>query len=85
MVQDDFQNVFKEGHLRNGIPWTLLITLDVSRNEISNIHEGDSTLLVDVESDFQATLAIEDIYCFDKNQLAEHVYGTMSTERSGRR
>ena len=83
MVQNDFESVVKEGRLRSGIPWTLPITLDVTRNEITNIRNGDTILLTDGESDFLATLDIEDIYCFDKNTLAEHVYGTTSTEHPG--
>lgn len=83
MVQDDFLNVVKEGRLHNGIPWTLPITLDVTKPDISNTHVGDSVLLVDNESGLLATLEIEEIYCFDKNDLAEHVYGTQSTEHPG--
>jgi sulfate adenylyltransferase len=83
MIQNDFENVVKEGRLHSGLPWTLPITLDVARNEITNIRNGDTVALTDGESDFLATLNIEDIYCFDKNELAQHVYGTTSTEHPG--
>jgi len=83
MIQNDFQRVVKAGRLPSGVPWTLPITLDVARSEITNVRNGDTVLLTCEESDFLAFLKIEDIYCFDKNELTEHVYGTTSTEHPG--
>ncbi len=83
MGKVDFENVVEEGRLRNGIPWTLPITLDASKKEIDNLHEGDSVMLVNGESQLLAALQLEDIYEFDKKALAEHVYGTRSMEHPG--
>jgi sulfate adenylyltransferase len=83
LYDNDLENVITHKRLSNDTPWTIPILLDFNKNELKDIKEGDTILLTNKETGLQATLALEEIYKFDKKTLAESVYRTKDTNHPG--
>jgi len=83
LVQNDYFNVLQEGRLSNDLPWTIPILLDVSRDEAKNLREGDQVALTNTNDGFLALMHLEEIYSFDKDELARHVFGINDTNHPG--
>jgi len=81
--QDDYLSVLREKRLANGLPWTIPIVLDVSRDEIGDLKEGDDLLITDVGSRAIALLHIADVFQFDKEEMAKQVFGTTDEKHPG--
>ncbi|MCK4245214.1 MAG: sulfate adenylyltransferase, partial [Candidatus Omnitrophica bacterium] len=73
LTREDYASVLNEKRLTTGIPWTIPIVLDVSRD--SEIKEGNDAALVDDDKPI-AIMHVEDIYQYDKEGLAQKVFGT---------
>ncbi len=82
MTREDFLNVLEEGRLSNDLPWTIPIVMDVNKQEIEEILEGDEIALF-YESKPLAVLEVEEIYPYDKKEYAQKVFGTTSIEHPG--
>lgn len=76
-------SVLDDKRLLNDTPWTIPILLDVSEGKIGNLEEGDECLLTDLGLTRQARLHIEEIFKYDKNEIAEKVYGTTDPSHPG--
>jgi sulfate adenylyltransferase len=83
LEHEDFRTVLYGRRLRNGVPWTIPITLDVSKSDIPDIKEGDTVILIDKTKRPIASLNITDIFNFDKEETAKHVYGTKDKAHPG--
>lgn len=79
--EDDFETIIKKERLASGLTWTIPILLAPSKgsNIIRNLAEGDDLALYHAKKPI-ATLHVEDIFEFSKNELAENVYGTLNPE-----
>src|SRR3712207_8533056 len=66
MVQADYDSVVETMHLKNGLVWSLPITLSVNEAEAASVSEGDEVALVNGEGRVLATMAAEDKYSYDK-------------------
>ena len=83
MVREDYENVVENMRLANGLPWSLPITLSVNREEADSINEGDEVALADGDGRIVATLAVEDLYSYDKEREAREVFRTIDEEHPG--
>ncbi len=82
MTREDFLNVLEEGRLSNDLPWTIPVVMDVDKQEIEEILEGDEIALF-YEGRPLAILEVEEIYPYDKKEYAQKVFGTTSIEHPG--
>ncbi len=82
MVQEDFESVLDGMRLANDVPWTIPIVLDVSDKDLREVLEGDEVALT-YDGEPVAIMEVEEIYAYDKRELAEKVYGTLSEEHPG--
>ncbi len=82
MTREDFENVLEEGRLASDLPWTIPIILDVNKEEIDQILEGDEIALFHGDVPI-AILNVEEIYPYDKGEYAEKVFRTKSIEHPG--
>jgi sulfate adenylyltransferase len=82
LSRNDYQSVLGKGRLRNDMPWTFPIILDVSEELALEIEEGDDVALSDSGEPF-AVLHVEDKYGLDKKIHAESVYKTLDPEHPG--
>lgn len=81
LVEEDYTNVLFEKRLTNGTPWTIPIVIDASDEEIKDIKEGEDILLVHEE--VTALMHVEDIYSYNKHQLAQEIFGTLNRNHPG--
>ena len=77
---EDWQNVVKNLRLANGIPWSIPITLGVTR-EIANGLEGEIALVFNGE--IVGTLEINEKFVPDKALEAQEVYRTTDEKHPG--
>jgi sulfate adenylyltransferase len=83
MVSEDYESVVETLHLKNGLVWSLPITLPVSDEEAGDIRVGEEIALVDGTGRTLATMIVEDRYSYDKEHEAQQVFGTTSDEHPG--
>ncbi|MFO7791969.1 MAG: sulfate adenylyltransferase [Candidatus Saliniplasma sp.] len=81
MVQEDFENVLEHSRLSSDIAWTLPIVIDITKKEDYAV--GEEVILKDENGDSFGLMEIEDIYEFDKKDMAEKIYGTDDLDHPG--
>ncbi len=82
-TQNDYLSVLREGRLANGLPWTIPILLDVPKEAIKGLRENDQIALTGANGKFSATMRLEEIYGFNKDELALQVFKTKETKHPG--
>ena len=83
MVSEDYESVVETMHLKNGLAWSLPITLPASEEEANGIRVGEEISLTDEAGRVLATMIVEDRYSYDKEHEASEVYGTTNPEHPG--
>jgi len=79
----DFESVLKTMRLKNDLPWTIPIVLDVSKEIAEKIEPGQQILLRAEEGQPVAALTVEDIYEYNKEEFCQRVYGTTDPKHPG--
>ncbi|MFQ5827317.1 MAG: sulfate adenylyltransferase, partial [Dehalococcoidia bacterium] len=84
MCRADVDSVVKDMRLASGYVWSIPIVFDMSPEEVkqSGLKEGDTVLLTYQDQPL-ATLDIEEIYSYDKELMAQRVYGTPDDRHPG--
>ena len=84
MGSDDLDSVATNMTLASGYVWSIPIVCDVSAEELDRLRvgPGDSLLLTSQDQPL-AVLEIQEIYSYDKERLAEQIYGTTDTAHPG--
>lgn len=84
MTRADVEGVCNEMKLANGVLWPIPIVFDISDEEIKekNIKEGDKLLLT-YQNQPMAILEVEEIFTYDKKEMAQKVYGTTEEKHPG--
>ncbi len=83
MTRSDYISVVQHMHLSNGLPWTLPITLAVTREQASDLREGSHIALVDAGGTLQAVMTLLEKYSYDKRLEASKVYRTLDDGHPG--
>jgi sulfate adenylyltransferase len=83
LCNNDLKNVVTEKRLADDTPWTIPILLDFDKNDLKEIKEGDSVLLINKENGVRALLDIDEIYTYDKKTLAQAIYCTQEISHPG--
>ena len=83
LCKDDLDNVVREKRLLDDTPWTIPILLDIEKQRLQNVKEGDSVLIINTENGVRAILDISEIYTANKDTIAQAVYGTKDTKHPG--
>lgn len=80
----EVDSVCKEMRLQSGYVWSIPLVFDLSEDELreKGIKEGDSLLLTYQGQPF-AVLEVEEIFSYDKQLMAEKVYGTTEEKHPG--
>lgn len=84
MKKADVESVCKKMRLTDGTVWSIPIVFDLSDKEIADhaIKAGDSVLL-SYQGAPIAIFEIEDIYDYNKQEMAKDVYGTTEEKHPG--
>jgi len=80
--QENFQNVLKEGRLSNGVPRTIPIVLDMEKQIAKQMQDLGDVILSSEGQEF-CLLHVHEIYEYNKQDMAQGVYGTTDTEHPG--
>lgn len=81
MIQEDYLSVLREKRLSNDLPWTIPIILDVDSGLKPS--EGETVALEAEGGKPIALLQIEEVYAYDRRELAKLVYGTLDANHPG--
>lgn len=84
MGEADYKSVLRTGRLHNGLVWPVPLSFAPTgeRNQqvIETLAVGDEVALIDASKKPIAILTLEDIFAYDKDLRASHLFGT--TDRS---
>ncbi len=81
MNEEDFMHVLKEGRLSNGVVWTIPIVLDLDEEEAKRAKDAKDILLR--YEDAMTIMHVEDVFRFDKKEMAQAVYQTIDSNHPG--
>ncbi len=79
----DYTRVVHEMRLKNGLLWTLPITLAVDKDEATRLKEGREAALLGSDGELLGLLSVEEIFAYDKREEARLVYGTEEARHPG--
>jgi sulfate adenylyltransferase len=83
MGKIDYDNVVDNQRLENGLPWTIPVTLAVSKEDSERLRPSSDIALIDDSERIVAILHLEEIYKYDRNHEAELVLKTTSDTHPG--
>ncbi|HXK33527.1 MAG TPA: sulfate adenylyltransferase, partial [Dehalococcoidia bacterium] len=81
MTRDQYRSVVDTMHLPDGLPWSIPVTLSVSREQ-ANAMKGD-VALTDADGTPLAVMTVTDAYGYDKQHEAQQVYRTREEKHPG--
>jgi sulfate adenylyltransferase len=76
MGRADYDRVVREMRLASGLPWSIPVTLAVTRDVASSLAPGAEVALVDDASHLLAVMRVDEAFEYDKKVEAEQVYRT---------
>jgi sulfate adenylyltransferase len=87
MNEADYKSVLKTGRLANGLVWPVPLSFapigDRNRQVIETLSIGDEIALIDENKDPVALMKLEDIFPYDKEMRAQHLFGTTDRHHPG--
>lgn len=83
MGKEDYESVVETMRLKNGLLWSVPITLPVSREEAANLKKGEDALLLDELGNAIAILHLQEKFSYDKKKEAKEVYRTTDEAHPG--
>jgi len=87
MNEEDYLSVLETGRLKNGIVWPTPLSFapigDRNEQVVASLSVGDEVLLVDHEELPIALLKVEDLFEYDRDHRAEHLFGTKDRAHPG--
>ncbi len=83
MGKEDYESVINNMRLVSGLPWTIPITLAVTKEEAEVLKEGEDVSLLDESNNILAILHLAEKYRYDKKREAKLVYGTEEEAHPG--
>jgi sulfate adenylyltransferase len=83
MTRADYQSVLKDMRLDSGFVWSLPVTLPVDDDQARRLKGVENAALVSGDSAPLAIIHLEEIYQYDKDDEARHVYRTEDPAHPG--
>lgn len=83
MGEKDYLGVVKEMRLASGVPWSVPVTLSVTKAVAEPLEIGSLIRLDDPDGKFVGVLKLSEKYTYDKKLEAENVYRTTEDEHPG--
>ena len=82
MGEADVDSIIKNDRLANGLPWTIPITLDISKEIADKIPTGEEIALINGDQ-VLGILHIEEKFTYKKKEVAQSVFQTLDMEHPG--
>ena len=83
MGQEDYQNVLNDMYLTDGFVWTIPVMLPIDDAERDQIGNQETVNLVSAEGDTVGSVAVQNIFEYDKEEEAKKVYLTTDHDHPG--
>ncbi len=83
MCKEDYHSSMDTMTLKNGLPWTIPVTLSTTADMAKGLTEGEELALVDGKGKTLAVLHLEEVFSHDKEKEAIQVYGTKEEAHPG--
>jgi sulfate adenylyltransferase len=83
MGREDYESVVETMRLKNGLAWSIPITLSLSREQAATLREGEDISLLDESENVIALLHLEEKFSYDKKKEAKEVYRTTDESHPG--
>ena len=87
MNEDDYDSVLSNGRLKNGVVWPVPLSFaptgERNKEVVASLSIGDEVTLVNESKDPVAVLTLEDIFTYDKEKRASHLFGTTDRNHPG--
>jgi len=83
MGKEDYLNTLDFMRLAHGSPWTIPVTLSVTKKESERLKEGEDIALLDQQGNILGCLHLDEKYGFDKEREAEQVLRTTDEAHPG--
>ena len=83
MGEADYRATRERMRLANGLPWTIPVTLAVTKEEERDLHAGDDIVLLEDGDRPLCILHLAEKYPYDKEREAAEVYGTTEAAHPG--
>jgi sulfate adenylyltransferase/3'-phosphoadenosine 5'-phosphosulfate synthase len=83
LAEKDYRSVVEHLRLANGLPWSIPVSLQVSRAQAETLKEGAEIALVDERNIVLAILELAEKYLPDRQQEVQKVYRTNDTAHPG--
>ena len=83
MGRADYDAVVEAMRLASGLPWSIPVTLAVSREEAKGLREGSEVALADEAGNVLAVMALAEQFDCDKRREARNVYRTEDEAHPG--
>jgi sulfate adenylyltransferase len=82
LLEEDYRSVIENMRLKNGLVFTIPITLSATKDEIKNLKENQDIALSN-DKEILGILRLEQIYTYDKKKEAGLVYKTAEEKHPG--
>ena len=82
MGEADYRATRERMRLSNGLPWTIPVTLSVTKEKERDLHAGDDVVLYEDDRPL-GILHLAEKFSYDKEREAAEVYGTTETAHPG--
>ena len=84
LKKQDYESVVAEMRLKNGLLWSIPITLSISKEKAAEIKEGQRIALMNSGNDeVMASMLVEEKYSYDKRIEAIEIFGTDDERHPG--
>lgn len=83
MGQEDYLSVVEKMRLATGVPWSVPVTLSVTKEIAEPLTTGSLIRLDNPEGKFIGVLQLSEKYSYDKQQEAKNVYRTLEDKHPG--
>jgi sulfate adenylyltransferase len=80
--EDEFRSIVQFGRLKNGLPWTIPIILDVDETTATQMKDAVEVILSTDNENF-GLIKVEEVYSFDKLDVAKAIYNTTDINHPG--
>jgi sulfate adenylyltransferase len=83
MLRDEYESVVEDMRLKDGLAWSLPVTVSVDEEQAGGLAEGSEIALVDGTREPVATMVLRELYGYDKEREARMVYRTTDADHPG--
>ncbi|GGA92958.1 sulfate adenylyltransferase [Ornithinibacillus halotolerans] len=87
MIEADYKSVLTNGRLANGVVWPVPLSFapigDRNKQVIAGLSVGDEVALADETKEPVAILKLDDIFHYDREFRAKHLFGTTDRNHPG--